>query len=246
MKELDNCDQGENIRARIQSKESLARLYNEFYYRYAHCIKKCPADGIVLEIGSGAGLLKNIVPNVVTTDILSYKTVDMVMDASRLPFSDNSIKSIFILNTLHHISNSKSFFHETVRCLKPGGRILIIDKYHGWFSNLIYKYFHHEPFDPKATNWGFESSGPLSGANGALCWMIFYRDRHLFKKYFPSLEIVKLSPNTPLRYWLSGGLKSWTLLPGSLFQMSTRLDNWLSQNIPSLCSVVDVELVKQL
>ena len=73
-----------------------------------------------------------------------------------------------MLNTLHHIPNSKSLFSEIARCLKPGGRFLIIDQYHGWFSNLIYKYIHHEQYTPNAIGWNFNTSGPLSGANGAL------------------------------------------------------------------------------
>lgn len=244
MSELDNCNRAKNIRTRIQSKDVLFRLYHEFYYRYLDCLKRCPENGVSLEIGSGAGFLKDMAPDVVTTDILPYETVDMVMDASKMPFRDSSIKSIFMLNTLHHIPDSKAFFNELVRCLKPGGRVLVIDQYHGWFSKLIFKYIHHEPYDHKTLSWNFKTSGPLSGANGALCWVIFYRDRTLFEKLYPSLKIVDLTPNTPLRYWLSGGLKWWCLLPCSLFGVSTKLDNWLSEKFPGTSSFVEVELVK--
>ncbi|MCI5207544.1 MAG: class I SAM-dependent methyltransferase [Candidatus Electrothrix sp. ATG2] len=182
---LDNCAYGERIRARIQGKKALSKLYNEFYSRYSDCIKKCPEKGLVLEIGSGAGLIKDAIPNVVTTDILAYETVDLVMDAAEFPFCDNSLRSIFLLNTLHHLPDSKAFFSEVVRCLMPGGRVLIIDQYHGWFSKIIYTYLHHESYEPGAVNWNFKTSGPLSGANGALCWIIFYRDRHLFEKNCP-------------------------------------------------------------
>lgn len=244
MIELDDCYREKVIRARIQSKEALLKLYKEFYARYVDCLQRCPKNGVSLEIGSGAGFLKDIVPSVVTTDIVSYKTVDLVMDASKMPFDDNSVNSIFMLNSLHHIPDSKSLFDEIVRCLLPGGRVLIIDQYHGWLSNIIYNYIHHEPYDPSAANWDFKSSGPLSGANGALCWIIFYRDRILFEKLYPSLKIDLLSPNTPLRYWFSGGLKWWCLLPGSLFEAFTRFDHYLSERFPSICSVLDVELVK--
>lgn len=244
MTELDNCNREKDIRARIQSKDVLRRLYREFYSRYAECLRTCPENGVSLEIGSGAGFLKSVVPSVVTSDILSYESVDIVMDASMLPFSDNSLTSIFMLNALHHIPNSRLLFCEIERCLKPGGRVLIIDQYHGWLSSLIYKYIHHEPYAPKSANWNFKTSGPLSGANGALCWIIFYRDRSLFKKLYPSLKIASLNPNTPLRYWLSGGLKWWSVLPCLLFNMATRFDCWISTRFPDLCSFVDVELVK--
>jgi len=243
--DLDNCDRAEEIRARIQSKNSLLKLYIEFYTKYADCLKRCPDDGVSIEIGSGAGFLKDIEPTVVTTDILSYKTVDMVMDGSQMPFGNHTLRSIFMLNTLHHIPNSKSLFSEITRCLKPGGRVLIVDQYHGWFSNLIYKYIHHEPYDPKAIGWDFSTSGPLSGANGALCWIIFFRDRQLFEKFYPTLKIARLAPNTPFRYWLSGGLKWWNLLPATFFDLSTRLDYWLGEKAPGFCSFVEVELVKK-
>jgi len=246
MSDLDSCDRAEGIRARIQNKKSLCKLYHEFYGRYLDCLSKCSDSGLSVEIGSGAGLMKETISDVVTTDILSYKTVDMVMDACSMPFRDNSIKSFFLLNTLHHIPDTVSFFNEVERCLKPGGRVLIIDQYHGWLSSMIYNYIHHEPYDPQAVKWKFETSGPLSGANGALCWIIFFRDRSLFEKSYPSLKIVGVTPNTPFRYWISGGLKWWSLLPKSLFGTATRIDDWLSRNFPSMSSVVDIELVKQI
>jgi SAM-dependent methyltransferase len=166
------------------------------------------------------------------------------MDASNLPFDDSSLKSVFMLNTLHHIPDSTSLFNEIERCLKPDGRMLIIDQYNGWFSKIIYRHLHHEPYDPNATSWCFQPSGPLSGANGALCWIIFYRDRALFEQLYPTLKIINISPNTPLRYWLSGGLKPWQLIPGTLFEISTKLDNWLSKKLPEMSSFVEVELVK--
>ncbi len=244
MTELDCCDRENDIRLRIQGKDALFKLYNEFYHRYVECLKRCPIDGACIEIGSGGGFLKDIIPNVVTTDIITYKAIDLAMDASEMPFKDDSIKSFFLLNTLHHLPNAKSFFCEMVRCLKHRGRVLIIDQYRGWFSNIIYKYLHHEPYVPDASVWNFQTSGPLSGANGALCWIIFFRDRILFEKRYPSLKIVNISPNTPLRYWLSGGLKQWNLLPGSFFRTSTELDRLLSNIFPDTCSFVDVEIQK--
>ncbi|MDO8945921.1 MAG: class I SAM-dependent methyltransferase [Desulfocapsaceae bacterium] len=245
MTELDNCNRAKNIRKRIQNKDVLFRLYHEFYSKYIDCIKRCPDHGVSLEIGSGAGFLKDIAPDVVTTDILPYETVDIVMDASKMPFGDRSIKSVFMLNVLHHIPDSKAFFNELVRCLIPGGRVLLIDQYHGWLSRLIFQYAHHELYDPKVLDWNFKTSGPLSGANGALCWMIFYRDRVLFEELYPSLELVNLTPNTPFRYWLSGGLKWWCVLPSSLFALSTKFDNWLSKKFPKTSSFVEVELIKK-
>ncbi len=246
MSSLDDHTRVKQIQSIIRRKKSLTKLYFEFYSKYLDCISRSPVGGISLEIGSGAGFLKEIAPRVITSDIIPYKTVDMVMDACRMPFPDSSISSVFMLNTLHHISKTKSFFPELIRCLTPQGRVFIIDQYHGWLSNGIYKYLHHEPYFPDTANWEFETSGPLSGANGALGRIIFYRDRKIFERLYPSLHITQRTPHTPFRYWFSGGLKSWCLLPESLFKLLTKLDNWVAKEFPNTCSFMDIELVKNI
>ena len=65
------------------------------------------------------------------------------------------------------------------------------------WSRLIYTKLHHEPFNPESEKWDFPSSGPLSGANGALPWIVFCRDRHLFEERYPQWEIVTIKPMMP-------------------------------------------------
>ena len=98
---------------------------------------------------------------------------------------------------------------------------------------------------PEAAGWTFEPSGPLSSANGALCWMVFRRDRADFETRFRRLSLERYQPHTPLRYWLSGGLKRWTLLPRVLYPAATALDCALAAAWPDTGSFVDVELVRR-
>ena len=81
---------------------------------------------------------------------------------------------------------------------------------------LIYKYFHHEPFDQK-TIWKFKSKGPLSDSNSALPWIVFYRDLKLFRKKYPDFKIVNKEAHTPFRYILSGGFSYPQLIPNFLY-----------------------------
>ncbi len=67
----------------------------------------------------------------------------------------------------------------------------------------ILRYAHHEPSDPGAREWRFKTTGPLSGANGALTWIVFRRDRERFERQFPELGLERYEPHTPLRYRLS-------------------------------------------
>ncbi|MFX0201833.1 MAG: hypothetical protein ACFFCW_37460, partial [Candidatus Hodarchaeota archaeon] len=99
--------------------------------------------------------------------------------------------------------------------------VVMIEPANTLWSRFIYKNFHHEAFDTQAPEWGcrgqakreLEESGRLSGANGALAWTIFWRDRKIFESEFPSLRIVRMRNHTPLRYLLSGGLTLRQLVP---------------------------------
>jgi hypothetical protein len=53
------------------------------------------------------------------------------------------------------------------------------------WSRLVYTRMHHEPFVPAAAQWEFLTTGPLSGANGALPYILFSRDRAQFELEFP-------------------------------------------------------------
>ena len=241
---LDSPGRYDQLESLIQGKVAIRRLYDETYRRYAEVLSRCPKDGIALELGSGGGFIKDIVPDIVTSDVIPYPNIDRLVDAVDMPFQDESLRAIFMLNVFHHIRDVNAFLHEATRCLIPGGRMLIVDQYPGWISSPILKWFHHERFQPTVEQWAFSSSGPLSDANGALAWIVFYRDRSKFEREFPRLDIAAIQPHTPLRYWLAGGLKRWSLLPGWGFGMATQLDRLLVRVSQRFGSFLDIELVK--
>jgi hypothetical protein len=118
---------------------------------------------------------------------------------------------------LHHIGRPRKFFAEATRCVRVGGTIVAIEPWSTAFSNWFFRHFHHEPFDPARSTWEFPATGPLSGANGALPWIIFARDRKQFEAEFPLWEIVTLRPFMPFRYILSGGVSMRSFMPGFTF-----------------------------
>jgi SAM-dependent methyltransferase len=234
------------IRTTVKRKKSLFMFYAETYTRFQRCIARVAGgDGLILELGSGGGFAQEMIPGLISSDVISYPGVDQVVDASKLPFGDETLKAILLFNVFHHIPDVEAFLSEAKRCLKPGGRILIVDQYRGWISQLVLKYFHHEEYDTGTRSWKFKSRGPLSGANGALAWIVFFRDRKIFEQKFPELEIALIHPHSPLRYWLTGGLKSWSLLPPALYEFVGWVDRVLVRVAPSLASFVDVELVRK-
>ena len=196
----------------IIKKKFLRRIYEDFYTELMDAAGYRP-DKTILELGSGGGFLKEIYPAIITSDVLELPSIDKIFSAHAMPFENNSLDAIVMVDVLHHIPNVRAFFNEAIRCLKVNGRIAMIEPANTPWARFIYKHFHHEGFEPNA-GWEFESKGPLSTANGALPWIIFHRDRKLFESEFPSLQIVQIRPHTPFRYLLSGGLTLRQLVPG--------------------------------
>ena len=240
----DDPRRGEEIRRILRSKPFLSRFYEEIYAKYRSQLALCPPRGIALELGSGAGFAKSVVPGLVTSDIVAYDGVDRVVDATKLPFEDETLRAILLWDTFHHIPDVEAFLREADRCLLPGGRLFMTEPYPGWIGAPAYKYLHPEPYDADTASWSFETSGPVSGANIPLAWIVFERDLVLFKQKFPRLRLAGYRPHSPLRYWLSGGLTPWSLLPAALFPAASLIDRLLIALSPRFASFVDIEIVK--
>ena len=203
----------------IDEKPFLKRLYMDWYRAIASTVpEREPARGIdaALEIGSGAGFLgeRGLVPGLITSDVFSAPGVDRVIDARALPFEDGSLRAIVMTDVLHHISAPRAFLTEAARCVRPGGVLSMIEPWVTRWSTLVYTRLHHEPFRPDAAEWEFPDAGPLSGANGALPWIMFVRDREKLEREFPEWKVEGVRPMMPLRYLVSGGVSMRTLMPG--------------------------------
>src|SRR5262245_43666763 len=242
---LDDPSRAGDLGPLIQRKAALRRLYLETYQRYAACLGRSPAAGLAVELGSGAGFVKQVLPEIVTTDVIDYPEVDRVVDGTRMPFADGTVRTLFLLNVLRHVPDVVGLLRRRGLVRRRRGRVLIVDQYPGWIGGFVYRCLHHEPFDATTAEWRFPSKGPLSDANGALAWIVFERDRERFQREHAGLELVAFERHPPLRYWLAGGLKARGPLPGPLVPLATRLDRALLAISPRFASFVDIELVRK-
>lgn len=193
---------------KIKENKFLNRIYHDFYNEFKSV--SLPL-GQMVELGSGGGFLKEILPQVITSDVMAGPGIDSVFSASEMPFVSQSIAGFFLLDVFHHIRDTEKALVEIERCLKPGGKIIMIEPYNSRWSRFIYKNFHHEVFDDKA-GW-MKSEEKLFEENGAVPWIVFVRDKKLFEKKFPNLKILQIIPHTPWRYLFSGGLSHPQLIP---------------------------------
>jgi SAM-dependent methyltransferase len=205
------------LRSRIiKEKRFLRKLYTEWYNWLILGLPE--GDGRVVELGSGAGFLKQMLPEVITTEVLDLKGVDVrIPDDGSLPFANSSVRGIVMTDVLHHIGDARRFFNEATRVVRSGGVMVMVEPWVTPWSRFVYTRLHTEPFRPEAENWGFPSAGPLSGANGALPWIIFERDREIFERDFAGWKIELVRPEMPIAYVLSGGVSMRSLCPGGLY-----------------------------
>ena len=201
----------------VRQKLFLKKTYLDFYREFQNAFPDTKSKTLI-ELGSGGGFLKEIMPEVITSDVLQLPNVDKVFSALSMPFADASVDAFFMVDVLHHISDAELFFKEALHCLKPGGKIIMVEPANTPFGRFIYKNFHHEHFDPSG-HWHLEATGPLSVANGAIPWIVFTRDREIFENKFPSLKILRFQPHTPFRYLISGGLSLRQLLPSFMYPL---------------------------
>lgn len=216
----------------IASKPFLRAIYDEWYTTLASEIPI--GEGRLLEIGSGAGYCSRFIPGLITSEIFVCHDVRVVLDAQQMPFANGSLRAIVMTNVLHHMPQVERFLDEACRCLRSGGKILMIEPWMTPWSKFVYTRFHHEPFNPEAQNWSFAPIGPLSGANGAIPWILFVRDREKFESRFPELSIQQICPSLPFRYLVSGGVGMRSLMPGFTHGIWADLERLLQSQVSSL------------
>lgn len=209
----------------IREKSFLKQIYQEWYAWIAQNLPE--GSDPILELGSGAGFLNEYIPGLITSEVFSCNLVDIVLDGCVLPLKKKSLKAIAFVDVLHHLPRSREFFREAARCVRKGGRIVMIEPWITAWSEIIYKKLHHEPLDTEAAEWNFPAAGPLSGANSALPWIIFSRDREIFQRDYPQWTVRCIEVGMPFRYLLSGGISLRSLMPGWSFSFWARMEEYL-------------------
>jgi SAM-dependent methyltransferase len=226
----------------IREKKFLRRIYEEWYRAIAAAVPEGPGD--VLELGSGAGFLADYVPGLVTSDVFPIPDVSRVVDAHALPFPDGSLRAVVMTNVLHHLADPARFLTESARCVRAGGALVMIEPWVTSWSRFVYTRFHHEPFDPDSPRWEVPQTGPLSGANGALPWILFERDRARLEGQFPQWRIQEVAPLMPFRYLLSGGVSLRSLVPDLTFTLWRGVERLLGRWMRSWAMFARVVLVR--
>lgn len=214
--DLDDPDTTARHARMIRQKPILRDFYEGVYGFFAEEAGSLP-DGRQVELGSGGGFLKERLPAVETSDVMPVEGVDLCFSALDMPFAERSLAAVYMLDVLHHLPDVARFLDEATRCLVPGGKIVMVEPANTAFARFVYRNFHHEPFEPAATEWRLPEGGPMSMANGALPWIVFVRDRARLAEEWPDLSVTRLDHWAPFRYLASGGVSMRQLVPTPLY-----------------------------
>jgi len=203
-----------------QEKPVLRRIYNEEFF--ARLLSSRAPGGISIEVGGGPGFFKELLPTVISTDLIPSPALDAVVDAQILPFRSASVTNILGLDILHHIAAPMAFLQEAQRVLAVGGRLVLVEPWISSFSRFVYRYLHQEDCDLSARPWELNGSrGPGKKAfegNQAVPYLLF-GPRAIARtlETLRNLKLINLEPFCLFAYLLSFGFKSMNLMPEFLY-----------------------------
>jgi SAM-dependent methyltransferase len=225
-----------------EERPLVRQLYREWYQALVERLSE--VDGVSVELGSGIGRLREVAgTRVVLTDVEQTPWSEEAVDALHLPYADDSLANIVMLDVFHHLADPARFLDGVERTLASGGRLLLIEPYCSPISTPLYQRFHSErtdtsvdPFapDPEIAQAAFDS-------NQALPTLVFYRRLAEFRRRWPTLRLVEERRFSFLLYPLSGGFTRRPLLPPPLYPVVRLIERALRPLAPVLafrCLVV--------
>jgi SAM-dependent methyltransferase len=202
-------------------KPVLRRIYAEQFYAPLLAYR----GARTLEIGSGPGLLSDIAPDVIRTDILPSPFIHLAADAHRLPFADGTFDSVIGLDVLHHFETPVRVLHEIARVLRPGGRLALVEPWITPFSRFVYTHLHQETCDLRVQPW-LDTSQFAAGkhkaafdGNAAIPYRLVQHPEAL-----PEWQLERCEVFCLFTYLLSLGFKRGSLLPAAAYPFVYRME----------------------
>ena len=202
----------ENLRY-WEAKPVLREIYRDFHRLLARYLSDVPGETV--EVGSGIGNIKEVIPHCVRTDIFPNPWNDRQENIYRLSMADSSVANLILFDVFHHLEYPLDALDECRRVLHAGGRLLVFDHAMSAAGFLFSKFVHHE-------RAGFLKSYRLR-ADGA-SWLDaprYYADhanaRRIFEQRFEELlqpvwrrvAVVRLPA---IKWLLSGGYRGPSMI----------------------------------
>lgn len=220
----------EQTRRLWQAKPLLREVYDRFYREILDQIDS-RIQGLVVEIGSGMGVVKQRIPSCITTDLFPNPGIDRVESAYKLNFRDGEVGHLILFDVWHHLEFPGEALREFRRVVHPGGRVILLEPAMGVLGRIAFGWFHHEPLGlADALRWnppaGFDPACHGYYAAQGNAWRVFVR--HEDKVQLAAWRVLKTKLLPALGYLASGGFRGPSLCPRLLFPLVLACDRLLS------------------
>lgn len=237
LKSHSNLRHADEIQQNLQNwqrKPVLRQIYRQFYDLILQNIHN-DAQGLVVELGSGIGNLKAVLPTCICTDLFPNPWIDLVENAYALSFQDGSLSDLILFDVYHHLEYPGTALKEFWRVLKPGGRFILFEPCASLLGNIVYGLLHPEPLGWNfpinwiaPIDWPSDNAGYYAAQANA--------SRHFIRHETPPLvgwQVIKVQRLAALSYVASGGYSGPQLYPTSWLPLMRHLDR-LCDHLPSL------------
>jgi len=228
----------EQNRQAWQRKPVLQRAYRDFHRRVAaHVDRSIP--GRIVELGSGIGNIRDVIPNCLRTDLFPNPWIDQVENAYALTFGDGEVSHLILFDVFHHLEFPGTALRECRRVMSPGGRLIIFDPYISLTGRIVYGPLHHEPIggDRAIVSDAPSSFDPLQhsyyAAQGNATRMFWNGES---PEVLDGWEIVTRERIGAWAYALTGGYSKPQLYPTFLYPVMKGVDR-LAELVPDLTAL---------
>lgn len=243
--ERHNVEIHEN-RRHWERKPLLRKVYSQFGREISKRVDRT-SPGLVVELGSGMGNIKEHLPDCITTDVFLNPWLDRVEDAYNLTFVDRTVSHLILFDVWHHLEYPGTALHEFHRVLTDRGKVIIFDPAMGVLGRFVFGAFHHEPLGlGEEIQWeapaGLIAEGLGYYAAQGNASRVF--GSSAFRERLCAWRVVEVSYFSGLAYLGTGGFRGPQLYPLAALPLLNRVDSFLSR-FPSLASRMLVVLEKQ-
>jgi len=219
----------EKNRVLWERKPVLRHTYRKMYGAIASRLAGSPGE-TTLELGSGIGHSKDVIPQCVTSDTFPAPWLDRVESAYRISYAGGAVTNLVLFDVWHHLEYPLGALDEFARVVRKGGRVILLEPAVGILGLLVYGIFHKEPLGlRRSINLGAPApdsvDSPAPYAAVANCWRMFRRPA--FRAGLADWNILEVRRFSALAYLGSGGYSGPQLLPQFLLPMAYGLEKIL-------------------
>lgn len=224
-----NVEIERNLRA-WQKKPVLRRAYRDFHRRIAAHLD-ASLQGTIVELGSGIGNIRDVIPQCLRTDLFPNPWIDQVENVYLLSFKDGECSHVILFDVFHHLRHPRTALRECRRVLMPGGRLILFEPYISLAGRIVYGPLHHEPIgfaraiEPDAPPSFTVDQDSYYAAQGNAT-RIFWKGEH--REVLDGWDVLARERIGAWPYALTGGYSKPQLYPEALYGVLSAFDALVS------------------